>query len=81
MNPTPELTKVIVGKQIANAMKIRKAKPTHLAAYMDISESTLRRFIDGTTEPSYRQIVRAAEYLGKPLDWFTTETPPEEEAA
>lgn len=70
MKTKTEITRESVGGKIAEAMADAGVKSTPLAAYIGVSESTLRRFIDGQTEPSYRQVVRMSEFLGKPLGWF-----------
>jgi ribosome-binding protein aMBF1 (putative translation factor) len=55
---------------VEEAIEAKRLSFTRLAADINVSESTLRRFVEGTSEPSYRQIVTAARLLDKPVDWF-----------
>lgn len=74
MDTNREPTKASVAKRfkaaVDEAVKAKLFTPTRLAADIGVSESTLRRFCDGDTEPSYRQAAKAAQLLGKPVEWF-----------
>lgn len=70
MESIVEVTPQIVGANIRLAMEQRQVRLTPLAAHMGVSESTLRRFIDGTHDPSFRQALRMAAMLDYPIEWF-----------
>jgi len=73
ITPTPAPTPQSIGAQIAKAIEARKIKQTRVAADIEVSEATLRRFIAGTSDPSFLQVLRLSEILGVPVDWFITE--------
>lgn len=66
----PVPTSQSIGAQIAKAIDARKIKQTRVAADIEVSEATLRRFIAGTSDPSFLQILRLSEILDYPIGWF-----------
>jgi transcriptional regulator with XRE-family HTH domain len=68
MSDTP--TSVTLGAKIAAARDAAQMRPEALAAALEVSVETLRRYESGRTVPSYLAVVRVAELTGKPVDWF-----------
>ena len=64
------VTSESIGAQIAEAITTSGIKFTRVAADLDVSEATLRRFIQGTNDPSFLQILRLSQILGCDIEWF-----------
>jgi transcriptional regulator with XRE-family HTH domain len=63
----------LIGRRIDRARRARNVSVERLAFDLDISPSTMRRYIDGDTEPSFRVVCQIAGLLAYPVDWFAAE--------
>lgn len=72
-----------VGAKIAEARVNAGLRGEALAATLDVSLDTLKRYERGDTDPSYLAIVAIAGQTGKPVEWFMAveDEPVEDESA
>lgn len=65
-----EVTSATVGQRIQAARAARGWSHEKVAGALDIGKSTLIRWEQGQTDPSFRKMVELAELFGKPITWF-----------
>lgn len=70
MSANLELSRSALGANIALALRERDCSPYWLADKLGVSIQTVNRYLDGTTEPSFRQVVHIGLLLAYPVGWF-----------